>query len=283
MKELHLDKDKKSQMFKKILIKGIFSFVYILFLVIIGTINREKISKLSIINPITYLVCGIIILILYFGSIFFSTYLLKSKDELLGEKGTYSYYSASDLISFVFNILYSLFFVLVFFITPTTVSGSSMNNTLYDADKLLIWHLNYKVAQNDIVIVDINSNYDSYQKEEEFYIKRVVATENMNVKFVNSIGTAGVLYVNDVLVEDNISYDKFKTLMYSFSENKNYLTTEYEGVVPSGYSIVLGDNRDHSKDSRYIGLIHNSDILGKAVFRYYSKVAKFGTIEDYIL
>lgn len=41
--------------------------------------------------------------------------------------------------------------------------------------------------------------------------------------------------------------------------------------LPDGKYFVLGDNRDHSYDSRFFGLIDGKDIKGKAAYVYFSR------------
>ena len=130
------------------------------------------------------------------------------------------------------------------------VSGHSMETTLYDGDMIILWSLGYKPSQGDIVAC--NS-----QGLGKVIIKRVVAVGGQEVTIDFN---AGKVYVDgkEFLVDgiENVT---------TFSEGRSINNLR----VPEGMYFVMGDNRQHSTDSRdaNVGFIDRDDILGKALLR----------------
>jgi signal peptidase I len=128
-------------------------------------------------------------------------------------------------------------------VAPIRVNGDSMNNTLKDRDVMILNKISYRfqdIKRFDIVVVDIQS---------EKIIKRVIGLPGDNIEYINNI-----LYVNGKRVEEN--FDHKRTEDFSIEE----LGTK---KVPDDMYLVLGDNRTNSLDSRIIGFIPKSQIMGK--------------------
>ena len=147
------------------------------------------------------------------------------------------------------------------FIKPTIVYGSSMEPTLNNHDYLILSKQAYLIEEpkfGDIVVCDTGGRI-----EEHFIIKRIIGLPGDRVEIKE-----GLVLVNDALIDEE--YVK----QYGISGNYDAV------IVPEGYYYVLGDNRQVSKDSRSteVGCIDKKDIVGKAVLRLYP-LSKIGVVK----
>ena len=130
-----------------------------------------------------------------------------------------------------------------------TVSGSSMEPTLHNGDMLLLRSGAGGVEQGDIVVL----TQESFISEP--IVKRVIATEGQTVVIdytQNSVTVDGQRlresYVVEVMAQPDFS-DRVETV-----------------TVPEGEIFVMGDNRNHSADSRHprLGTVDLRCVLGEA-------------------
>lgn len=166
-----------------------------------------------------------------------------------------------------FALLLVLLIVLRFVVFTTVyVDGTSMENTVFDGDLLLVNKLD-KPERGDIVIFEradidadgnIHYHYDS-EGNKIRYIKRVIAKPNESVYWVD-----GQVYLS---FEDSIGYHDVK-LYEPYAKNGTYSgiksdkPKEEAVIVPENHYFVLGDNRKVSVDSRAIGCIDERLIVG---------------------
>ena len=155
--------------------------------------------------------------------------------------------------SFVFA-MFMVILIFTFFFRIVLVQGPSMRETLQDQDRLIITHINYTPQKGDIVV--INS-----EKLGKTIIKRVIGTggDKVVVDYNNNTVTVN----GKVISNDNIREAMYNTNL--FDEKYEVEENVFEYDVPEGKLFVMGDNRNNSTDSRRIGFIDPSDVLGKAV------------------
>ena len=167
--------------------------------------------------------------------------------------------------SFVFA-MFMVILIFTFFFRIVLVQGPSMRETLQDQDRLIITHINYTPQKGDIVV--INS-----EKLGKTIIKRVIGTggDKVVVDYNNNTVTVN----GKVISNDNIREAMYNTNL--FDEKYEVEENVFEYDVPEGKLFVMGDNRNNSTDSRRIGFIDPSDVLGKAVLRLYP-FASFGKV-----
>ena len=126
------------------------------------------------------------------------------------------------------------------------VDGDSMLPTLTTDERLFVEKIS-KLSEDGLNIGDIIIVH--YPGEEnKSYVKRIVGLPGDKLKVEN-----GKLWRNGVLIQEN----------YTLDSRMNYDFEEY--IVPEDSYFVMGDNRNDSMDSRVVGSISRSEIVGHAV------------------
>lgn len=163
------------------------------------------------------------------------------------------------------------------------VDGSSMFPTLVDNDRLIVTKIGYSPKQGDIIILDSkHTQRESYyerlavskdkdklslmdkifaQKElpedlkKKYYVKRIIAMPGQTVDLVD-----GKVFVDGEPLDEPY---------YSGTTASIDPTVEYPVTVDEECVFVMGDNRNHSKDSRSseLGQVPFEAILGKSQIR----------------
>lgn len=159
----------------------------------------------------------------------------------------------------IIRALVIILIILTFFFKVCTVVGDSMNNTLYDQERLVISNFLYTPKVNDVIVFHQTGILN------EPCVKRVISTGN---KWVKIDFDSALLYVSNdnIFTEDDLVDESY----YAYFDIGKYKQKgSLETFVPDGYLFVMGDNRNNSTDSRYdaIGLVDEKTVLGKVILR----------------
>ena len=166
-------------------------------------------------------------------------------------------------ILYILVIIGLTWMIVTFVGQRTRVSGQSMETTLQDGDNLIVDKISYRFhdpSRYDIIV------FPYKYEENTFYIKRIIGLpgEIVQVKdgytYIDGKKLTSDIYGREVMDEPGIAEEPIK--------------------LDSDEYFVLGDNRNHSQDSRdpYVGVLKRSDLLGRAFIRIYP-LNKFGVIK----
>ena len=144
------------------------------------------------------------------------------------------------LIIYIILIGCVILFINGYIIQVCVVHGESMEPTLKNSNIILIKKFNLEIEYNDIIVI---------KKSNKILIKRVVGLPNDTIKIDK------YLYVNG---------EKSTNL---YINNRGDMKNEIK--LKSNEFFVLGDNTEHSIDSRFneIGVIHKDEIIGKMIIK----------------
>ncbi|MGI6475123.1 MAG: signal peptidase I [Thermoactinomyces vulgaris] len=148
--------------------------------------------------------------------------------------------------AFVIAVLLAVL-IRIFVFEPFAVSGPSMEETMYTGDLVLVNKLIYKLREperGEIVVF--------HESKDKDFIKRVIALPGETVEAKNN-----KILINGKIVDEPYLSDDMRTMDFD------------EVQVPQGKVFVLGDNRLNSTDSRVIGAVSMSQLVGRAEFIYW--------------
>jgi signal peptidase I len=202
--------------------------------------------------------------------------------------------SVRELIeSLLVTVLLALFGT-TFVVQAFKIPSQSMEPTLLVGDHLLVnkfifggrghWYdavLPYRdVRRGDIIVFKF-----PYQ-DHPHYVKRVIGMPGDRIKLMDQ-----KVYVNGQIASEPFAYHDpeapYDPFLYNFpptgTEQQFYSNMQPEWandianhvkdgeiVVPPGRYFAMGDNRDHSWDSRYWGFVDRDAIMGRPLLIYWS-------------
>ena len=147
-----------------------------------------------------------------------------------------------------------------FVFTNYIVNGPSMMPTLQNGNRLIVSKINYEFSKpkhGDIIIFHATPTED--------YVKRVIGLPGDTIVYKND-----QLYRNGKKIAEPY-LEPYKKQLSGGKLTEDFTLKEKTGKlhVPDGKLWVMGDNRQVSKDSRDIGFIDMTQVVGKASIRYY--------------
>ena len=212
------------------------------------------------------------------------------------------------------TLIYALIIAVIIrslFIQPFYIPSSSMEPNLLVGDRLFVTKYSYgyskhsfpfsppifkgrilfeKPQRGDVVV------FKTPADNRTDYIKRLIGLPGDEIRFIDSN-----LYLNNseiikskISSSDVIFCGKKKLDVFTFEEllpnNRKYNSVYLKNfsfqnsdtfIVPENHYFFLGDNRDCSKDSRFltsVGYVHKNNLVGKARFIFFSSDKNIGSI-----
>lgn len=163
-----------------------------------------------------------------------------------------------DLLKTAIVVVVVAFAVKFFLLQPYIVDGNSMLPNFDDQECLLVEKVSYRFnspKRGDVIV------FHPPGQNSINYIKRIVGLPNERVEILeNKIKIYNNKYPDGIFLDESYIPNNYLTV----SDKKDGLYS-----VGNDQYFVLGDNREHSSDSREWGNLPKTNILGKAWLEIY--------------
>lgn len=143
----------------------------------------------------------------------------------------------------------------LFIVCPFYVKGASMEPNFYDKEYLLIDEISYRFQQPERGEVVV---FRYPQDPREYFIKRIIGLPGETLKM-----DKGDLYLLD---KSTNNWTKINET-YLPSTDQTFAFDSGELTLGPDEFFVLGDNRAHSRDSRFFGPLHRRYLVGRVMLR----------------
>jgi len=187
-----------------------------------------------------------------------------------GSKGTSAWRELFSTLAILATALAVAFLIIAFVFRSYQVDGPSMETSLQNGDKLIIWKVPRTIAsltkqayipnRGDVIVFNQQGLSQFGQNDSKQLIKRIIALPGE--RLVLSDGHYTVY--NDKNPE---GFDPDKTQAYG--KNIPITSGEVDVTLGDDQIFVSGDNRPDSLDSRAFGPIQANQIVGKLVLRVF--------------
>tara|TARA_B100000214_G_C23915104_1_gene603271 strand:- start:149 stop:877 length:729 start_codon:yes stop_codon:yes gene_type:complete len=218
------------------------------------------------------------------------------------------------IIENVKTIFYALVIAIIIrslILQPFYIPSSSMEPNLLVGDRLFVTKYSYGYSKHSfpfsppIIKGRIFSNlpkrgdvivFKTPSDNRTDYIKRLIGLPGDEIEFIegelylnglqifkNKIKKKREVFCGDKEIDVNFFEESLDTgITFDTAYLKNYTFQNSDKfIVPDKHYFFLGDNRDCSKDSRFlssVGYVHQNNLVGKAQFIFFSTDVKKGRL-----
>ena len=218
------------------------------------------------------------------------------------------------IIDNIKTIFYALVIAIVIrslFIQPFYIPSSSMEPSLLVGDRLFVAKYSYGYSKHSFPfsppIINGRILFNSPKTGDVVvfktpadnrtdYIKRLIGLPGDTIQFIDGdiilnnnqilksrVSKSDVIYCGKQTIDVNTFEEKlYNGITHSTVYLKDYSFQNSDVfTVPKSHYFFLGDNRDCSKDSRYltsVGFVHEDNLVGKAQFIFFSSDFRIASI-----